>query len=317
LTCEKKVCICNELINNDWEQPLPSSSLPMLALSSLSALMPSSSSDFDCVTPSKTITTPITKTYAVVVATLINEQVKKIKKVYNEKMANLDKQLSQEVKRHQSEEKQMKYVITQLVNQKQELEEKLAKTAPSTTLLTKLTIVPKPTTSKPPVPTSSTLKKPSPASPKSNVKYIPLNHPKEALTLKSPFFIKFNQIQIEKIETKNFNTPTPRQGDKMQSEISKISNLEFNTPSLRANEIQITFPIPKLLPQAIFTASESLPQTPSVDSLLIKRKCLGLSKHKINTENTPAFIFDKPTSTDSPEYKGIEKLKKVSKKINP
>jgi hypothetical protein len=38
------------------------------------------------------------KTYAVVVSTPVNEQVEKNKKVYNEKMANLDKQHSQEVK---------------------------------------------------------------------------------------------------------------------------------------------------------------------------------------------------------------------------
>jgi uncharacterized membrane-anchored protein YhcB (DUF1043 family) len=55
-------------------------------------------------------------------------------------MANLDKQLSQEVKRHQLEEKQMKYVITQLVNQKQELEEKLAKTAMITPTTQTITI---------------------------------------------------------------------------------------------------------------------------------------------------------------------------------
>jgi hypothetical protein len=62
----------------------------------------------------------------------------------------------------------MKYIITQLVNQKQELEEKLAKTTPHTKL---------------PAP-SSTLKKPSPANLKSNVKYIPISNPKKALTLK-------------------------------------------------------------------------------------------------------------------------------------
>jgi ABC-type transporter lipoprotein component MlaA len=60
--------------------------------------MPSSLSDFNCISLSKTITAPVTKIYAVVVATPVNEQVEKIIKVYDEKMANLDKQLSQEVK---------------------------------------------------------------------------------------------------------------------------------------------------------------------------------------------------------------------------
>jgi hypothetical protein len=57
--------------------------------------------------PPKTITVPTIKTYAIVVTTPTNEQIKKIKKVYDKKMANLDRQLSQEVKRHQSEEKQI------------------------------------------------------------------------------------------------------------------------------------------------------------------------------------------------------------------
>jgi hypothetical protein len=60
--------------------------------------MPSSPFDFDCVTSQKNkLTTPFItppKTYTTVVSTLVNEQVEKIKKVYDEKMANLDKQLS-------------------------------------------------------------------------------------------------------------------------------------------------------------------------------------------------------------------------------
>jgi hypothetical protein len=102
LTCEKKVCICEDLIKTDWKQSLPTSSL----------LIPSSPSDFDCVTLSKTITVPVTKTYITVIATLVNKQVEKIKKVYDEKMANLDKQLSQEVKQHQLKKKRIKYIIT-------------------------------------------------------------------------------------------------------------------------------------------------------------------------------------------------------------
>jgi predicted transcriptional regulator YdeE len=152
--------------------------------------MLSSFSDFDCVSPLKIITVPTTKTYTTVVATPINEQVEKIKKVYDEKMANLDKQLSQEVKQHQLEEKQMKYIITQLVNQKQELEEKLTKT----TLTTKSLAPSKPTTTKPPASFSSNLKKPIYANLKSNVKYISITNLKEVLTLKSPSFIKYNQI---------------------------------------------------------------------------------------------------------------------------
>jgi hypothetical protein len=140
-------------------------------------------------------------------------------------MANLDKQLSQEVKQHQLEEKHMKYIITQLVNQKQELEETLAKTTPFTKSLTSSKL----TNTKPPTSSFPTLKKPSPTNPKSNVKYIPLSTPKEALTLKIPVFIKFNQIQIENIKSEIFNTPTPRQSDVAQEKISKISNIDVNT----------------------------------------------------------------------------------------
>jgi hypothetical protein len=80
---------------------LPKSS--SLCIASLT--MPSSPSDFDVITPSKSITGPPLKTYAAVVATLVNEQVENIKKVYSEKMAKLDRDLSQEAKRHESEEK--------------------------------------------------------------------------------------------------------------------------------------------------------------------------------------------------------------------
>jgi hypothetical protein len=89
-----------------------------------------------------------------------------------------------------------------------------------------------PTKSKP-VLSSPNLKKPNPASPKSNVKYTPQTTIKKALTLKTPVFIKFNQIQIEKIESKTFNTPTPRQGDITQKEIIDITNLELSTSSPR------------------------------------------------------------------------------------
>jgi hypothetical protein len=163
--------------------------------------MPTSLSDFDIITlPQKKITKPPQKSYATVVATSVNEQVENIKKVYSEKMAKLDKDLSQKAKRHESKERQMKYVITQLVKQKQELEDKLAKITPLTTPTTKPSSLPKLVHSLP------TLKKPS----SNNVKFIPLKHSKEVLTLKTPSFIKFNQIQIEKIETEIFNTPTPR-----------------------------------------------------------------------------------------------------------
>jgi hypothetical protein len=102
----------------------------------------------------------------------------------------------------------------------------------------------------------------------------------------------------------------------MQREINDITNLEINTSSLRPNEIPITFPIPKPLLNTTFITSEPLPSTPPVNSLLIKRKHLGLSKHKINTNNTSVFTFDKPTSTNPPEFNGIEKPKDVTKKIN-
>jgi hypothetical protein len=180
-------------------------------------------------------------------------------------MANLDKQLSQEVKQHQLKEKWMKYIIIQLVNQKQELEEKLAKTTPTTKPLTPL----KPATTKPPALSFPTLKKPISANPKSNVKYISITNLKEALILKSPSFIKFNQIQIEKIESENFSTPILRQGDIIQKEINEISNLEINTLSLRQSEMQITFLTLEPLPQTFFITSELLSHALSTDSLLI------------------------------------------------
>jgi hypothetical protein len=251
-----------------------------------------------------------------VVATLVNEQVENIKKVYSEKMAKLDKDLSQKVKRHESEEKQMKYMITQLVKQKQELEDKLAKITPPPALITKPSSPPKPIHSLP------NLKKPI----SSNVKFIPLKHSKEALTLKTPFLIKFNQIQIEKIETENFDTPTPRQGDLIQKEISEINKLEINTPSplinkkpspLPQTDIIINFPIPKPLSQTTFTATEQLPITLTADSLLVKRKRLGLSKHKIQNQNKDAFTFNKPSLTNPLEFIGIDKPKEVIKKNKP
>jgi hypothetical protein len=192
------------------------------------------------------------------------------------------------------------------------LKEKLAKSAPPTkptAPLTKLSTSSNPSNIKPPTPSSPTLKKPNSFSSKSNVKYTPVNHSNEALT-KSPLYIKFNQIQIEKVETEIFNTPTPRQDDKTQREIINIINLELNTSSSRPNKILIIFPVPKLLPETVFIASESLSHTPPVDLLLIKKKSLRLSKHKINTKNKSAFTFEKPTFTNPPEYSSIEKPKR-------
>jgi hypothetical protein len=42
-----------------------------------------------------------------------------------------------------------------------------------------------------------------------------------------------------------------------------------------------------------------------------------LSKHKTITENTSAFTFEKPFSTNPPKYKSIEKPKEVIKKTKP
>jgi hypothetical protein len=128
----------------------------------------------------------------------------------------------------------MKYIITQLIHQKQELEDKLTKTA-STTISS---ILLKPTTTKPSVSSSPILKKQSSTNPKSNVKYVFITS-KEALTLKTPIFIKFNQIQIKNIEIENFSRPTPRQGDIIQKEINEITNIEVNTPIPRQEEIQM------------------------------------------------------------------------------
>jgi hypothetical protein len=84
-------------MNEDWGHPLPKSSSFRIS----SPTMPSSPSDFDIITPPK----PVVKTYATVVATLVNQQVENIKKVYSEKMAKLDKDLSQEAKRHESKKR--------------------------------------------------------------------------------------------------------------------------------------------------------------------------------------------------------------------
>jgi hypothetical protein len=107
-----------------------------------------------------------------------------------------------------------------LIKQKEELEKKVIKNKPVT---------------KPPVPSSPTLKKPnSPISKlNSNFKNITV---KEALTLKTPAFIKFNQIQIESIEKKNFSTPTPRQKDNKLNEIKEINEIKLNTLMLRQGD---------------------------------------------------------------------------------
>jgi hypothetical protein len=294
LICKKKVCICDELLKADWDLLLPSS-----------PLMPLSPSNFNYISLPKAIPASVSKTYTAVVFTPVsNEQMKNIRKVYDEKIANLDKQLSQEVKQHQLEEKQMKYIITQLVHQKQELEDKLTKTAPITISST----LSKPSTTKPSFLSSLILKKPNSTNPKSNVKYV-LITPKEALTLKTPAFIKFNQIQIENIETENFSTPTPRQGDVMQKEINKITNIKVSTPIPRQEEIQmpqIMFLKPKPLPQTSFVVSKTLSDLSTADSLLIKRKYLRMSKHKTTTKKT--------FSTNPPKFKCIEKPKDVIKK---
>jgi hypothetical protein len=83
-------------MNEDWKHSLPkSSSLPMS----------SSPFDFDVITPPKSIAEPSSKTYVAVVATLVNEQVENIKKVYSEKIAKLDRDLSQEAKKHHDKER--------------------------------------------------------------------------------------------------------------------------------------------------------------------------------------------------------------------
>jgi hypothetical protein len=42
-----------------------------------------------------------------------------------------------------------------------------------------------------------------------------------------------------------------------------------------------------------------------------------MSKHKTTIEKTAAFAFDKPSSTNPPEFKSIEKPKEVFKKTKP
>jgi hypothetical protein len=106
-------------------------------------------------------------------------------------MAHLDKQLSQEIKQHQTETRQIKIVITQLVKQKKELENEL-KNINKNKINTKLP-VPSATTKPPPL-SSPNLKKPNSLNTKSNIKYTNNIITKEVLTLKTPVFIKFNQI---------------------------------------------------------------------------------------------------------------------------
>jgi hypothetical protein len=81
--------------------------------------------------------------------------------------------------------------------------------------------------------------------------------------------------------------------------------------------MQINFPTPEPLSQTTFTTTEQLPIASSVDSLLVKRKRLGLSKHKIQTQNKDAFAFNKPSPTNPPEFIGIDKLKEMIKKNKP
>jgi hypothetical protein len=154
----------------------------------------------------------------------------------------------------------MKIVITHLIKKKEQLEEKLAKNAP---LAKPTPLASKPPTSSKPITTkTTTLSSPIPKKPSSikptNIIYNLIKHPKEVLILKSPSYIKFNQIQIEQIEIEIFNIPTPRQKNNIQKEIIEINNLVINTSSLRANEIKITFPTLKPLLQTEFTTSEPL-----------------------------------------------------------
>jgi hypothetical protein len=75
----KKVCICDKLVKADWKH---------LLLSFFSSSMPLSLSDFDFITPPKTTPVPVTKTYAVVITTPVNEQVENIKKYIVKKWQN-------------------------------------------------------------------------------------------------------------------------------------------------------------------------------------------------------------------------------------
>jgi hypothetical protein len=210
--------------------------------------------------------------------------------VYDEKIALLDKQLSQEVKQYQTETRQIKYVITQLVKQKKDLEKELKTKTTVPALITK-TLVPVLTTKtpnppviiktpKPPALSSPNLKKPNFPNPKSNVKFTD-NIIKKALTLKTSTYIKFNQIQIESIEKKHFNTPSPRQVDINLQKINEINNMDFNTPTLRqGDDYPAVTLIPTIpLPQTPFETTKVLPKivtlpqyiTPQTDPLLIKK----------------------------------------------
>jgi hypothetical protein len=135
----------------------------------------------------------------------------------------------------------MKTVITQLVKQKKKLKKKLNKNKKT----------------KPPVSTSLTLKKPNPFTLKSKATV------KEILTLKIPFYIKFNQIQIENIEKENFNTPTPRQGDIIAKKVKEIIIIDLNTLTPRQSDISnspniSTFPTLDLISQISFIVNENL-----------------------------------------------------------
>jgi hypothetical protein len=111
-------------------------------------------------------------------AVLENTEIQKIKKVYDEKMVHLDNTLSQKVKQHKEKNLKLKNTITQLIKQKEDLEKKIKK--PNTNIISS-------------APSSPILKKPSLLSFKNTDKHKPITA-KEALTLKTLFFIKFNQI---------------------------------------------------------------------------------------------------------------------------
>jgi hypothetical protein len=86
----------------------------------------------------------------------------------------------------------MKYVITQLVKQKEDLEKELKTKTTVTTPTTKIPVSTSTKTPKPLLSSLSNLKKPNPPNPKFNVKFIDNTTPKKALILKTPANIKYN-----------------------------------------------------------------------------------------------------------------------------
>jgi hypothetical protein len=103
--------------------------------------------------------------------------------------------------------------------------------------------------------------------------------------------------------------------------VKEITIIDLNTPTSRKRNISNppTLSTPNPLPQTSFIANEKLLKLDTslqVDTLLVKRKCLEIIKHKFNKFpfEKPTFSLQNPPHIEPSEYSGIEKPKEVLKK---